>query len=108
MEKIMRCVALLLVLVVSQVASAQYGGDKDQAATDLKSLPWQRGPGSGSIAGKATIKLSGQDAFLAEQGTKKLLVLMGNPPRDGHYAIVPTTDENWVGVFAFNPSGYVR
>jgi uncharacterized membrane-anchored protein len=34
---------------------------------------------------------------------------MGNPPRDGHYAIVPTTDdETWIGVFSFAPLGYVR
>jgi uncharacterized membrane-anchored protein len=103
----MRFLVLVLALLSAIHTSAQTP-EKDQAAAEWRSLPWERGPGSGTIASKATVKLGKDDAFLGEQGARKLLVLMGNPPRDGYYAVVPTTNENWVGVFMFDPAGYVR
>lgn len=104
----LRLLSLLVLVLLGTFAAAQTPQSADQFATEFRNLPWQRGPGSANIAGKATLKLGKEDAFLADQGTKKLLQLMGNPPWDNHYSIVPITNENWVGVFAFDPSGYVK
>jgi uncharacterized membrane-anchored protein len=99
---------LALLLAAIPIAGFAQPTSQEQYVTEFRNLPWQRGPASADVGGKATIKLGPQDAFLGDQGTKKLLALMGNPARDGHYALVPTTAEDWVGVFTFNPTGYVK
>lgn len=103
----MRIRIALLAVLISCSASAQRI-DQSPDADEFAKLPWQEGPGTASIAGKATLTLTDKDAFLGEEGTRRLLVLMQNPPRNGHYAILPLANENWVGVFAFDASGYVK
>jgi len=73
----------------------------------LSALKWQFGPSQGKISNRATIKIPKDYAFLDADNTKHFLELMGNPPRDGHYAIAPRSFK-WFAVFYFDPMGYVK
>ena len=98
----------LLLLIAAWPAQAQ-GPQRDAnyIIQELQKLGWQRGPGDGAIAGKATIKIPDGFAFLDERNTRRFLELMGNPPRDGHYMIAPAKLD-WFAVFSFDPVGYVK
>jgi uncharacterized membrane-anchored protein len=95
----------LLALLVPGFAHAQ----REPAAIiqELQKLAWQRGPGEGKIATKATIRIPDGYVFLDDGNTRRFLELMGNPPRDGHYMIAPASLD-WFAVFTFDPVGYVK
>lgn len=99
----------LLLLVFATPALAQSPGSRDAnyVLQELQKLAWQKGPGDGAIAGKATIKIPQGYAFLDERNTRRFIELMGNPPRDGHYMIAPASLD-WFAVFSFDPIGYVK
>ncbi len=99
----------LLLLVFATPALAQSTGSRDAnyVLQELQKLAWQKGPGDGAIAGKATIKIPQGYAFLDERNTRRFIELMGNPPRDGHYMIAPASLD-WFAVFSFDPIGYVK
>jgi uncharacterized membrane-anchored protein len=97
--------ALLLPLLSPPPARAQGGGST--IALELQKLAWQKGPGEGTIAGKAKIRIPEGYAFLDEKNTRRFVELMGNPPRDGHWMIAPQSLD-WFAVFSFDPVGYVK
>jgi len=92
--------------LATAVCGAMAQGKADPAE-EFRKLPWVAGPEDGRIAGQATIKLGDRFGFLGEQGTSKFLELNGNPPRPGHYTLVPR-EGDWFAVFHFNADGYVR
>ena len=98
---------LFLLLVFAAPALAQGPRDANYVLQELQKLAWQKGPGDGAIAGKATIKIPQGYAFLDERNTRRFIELMGNPPRDGHYMIAPASLD-WFAVFSFDAIGYVK
>ena len=98
-------VFLLALLLAPALAQAQR--DPGTVMQELQKLAWQRGPGSGAIGARATIRLPEGYRFLDEKNTRRFLELMGNPPRDGHYMVAPA-NVDWFAVFSFDPVGYVK
>jgi uncharacterized membrane-anchored protein len=96
---------LALILLLPAFAHAQR--ESSTIIEELQKLAWQRGPGEGKIAAKATIRIPEGYSFLDERNTRRFLELMGNPPRDNHYLIAPANID-WFAVFAFDPVGYVK
>ena len=101
--------ALILLLAFAAPAHAQGPAQRDAGYVlqELQKLAWQKGPGDGAIAGKATIRIPQGFAFLDERNTRRFIELMGNPPRDGHYMIAPASLD-WFAVFSFDSIGYVK
>jgi len=98
--------ALLLVILLAASLTA-FGQSKVDPADEMRKLPWVTAPESGRIGDQATMRLDDKHLFLGEQGTSRFLELSGNPPRGGHYALVPKEGE-WFAVFSFKADGYVR
>ena len=101
----MKTLIALLLAVLAAPALAQK--DPEQARRELASLEWQKGPGSGKIAGKAEIAIADKHLFLDEKNTRRFLELTGNPPRDGHYTYAPASLA-WFAIFSFSDTGYVK
>ncbi len=100
--------SLLLALpFIAAVAQAQQPREANTIIQELQKLAWQRGPGEGTVAGKAKIRIPEGYAFLDERNTSRFIELMGNPPRDGHYTIAPARLD-WFAVFSFDAIGYVK
>jgi uncharacterized membrane-anchored protein len=74
---------------------------------EMRKLAWQKGPTSGQIGAKATIKVPEGYVFLDEKNTSRFLELAGNPPRGGHYLFAPQSLD-WFAVFSFESTGYVK
>jgi len=102
--KLLRACALALLLLP---CLAQAQRDPNAILQELDKLAWQRGPGEGVIAGKATVRIPQGYAFLDDKNTRRFLEIMGNPPRDGHYLFAPA-DLSWFAVFSFDPVGFVK
>ena len=100
---------LRALLMLALLAPALAGAQRDPTAImqELQKLAWQRGPGEGAIGARAKIRIPEGYRFLDEQGTRRFLELMGNPPRDGHWMIAPA-NLDWFAVFSFDPVGYVK
>jgi len=96
-------VSFLLFLWSGLTASAQ----EDELTRQVEALPWLTAPSSGLLGDVAQIKLGGNLRFLGSPATAKFLELNGNPPRDNHFTLAPSSI-NWFAVFAFDASGYVR
>jgi uncharacterized membrane-anchored protein len=105
----MGLVRVLILLLVFAVPAHAQGPQRDAhyVLQELPKLAWQKGPGEGTIAGKATIRIPQGFAFLDERNTRRFIELMGNPPRDGHYMIAPASLD-WFAVFSFDAIGYVK
>ncbi|HTP62032.1 MAG TPA: DUF2167 domain-containing protein [Burkholderiales bacterium] len=101
---LIRVLALTALLLPALVQAQR---DPATIIRELQKLAWQRGPGSGAIAGKATIQIPQGYAFLDDRNTRRFLELMGNPPRDNHFMIAPA-NLDWFAVFSFDPVGYVK
>jgi uncharacterized membrane-anchored protein len=102
-----RVLPFVLALIFVLPAIAQRQPDPAAVIQELRKLAWQRGPGEGKIAAKATIRIPDGYAFLDDGNTRRFLELMGNPPREGHYMIAPA-NLDWFAVFSFDPVGYVK
>src|SRR5262245_15203613 len=101
----MRIFTALLLLVLSAPLLAQK--DPDAIKRELAGLQWQKGPGSGKIAGKAEIAIADNHVFLDDRNTRRFLELTGNPPRDGHYTYAPASLA-WFAIFSFSDTGYIK
>src|SRR5262245_7398503 len=101
----MRLVILLVLCLISAPGFAQR--DPEQINQQLQSLAWQKGPGTGQIAGKAEIAIAPNYVFLDAANTRRFLELTGNPPRDGHYTYAPAS-LNWFAIFSFSDTGYIK
>jgi uncharacterized membrane-anchored protein len=101
----MRIAIAVLLACLSALSFAQR--DPQQILQEMRNLAWQKGPGTGQIAGKAQIAIPENHLFLDSPNTRRFLELMGNPPRDGHYTYAPSS-LNWFAVFSFSDSGYIK
>ena len=89
---------LIALLLTALAAPGLAQKDPEQAKRELASLEWQKGPGSGKIAGKAEIAIADNHVFLDDRNTRRFLELTGNPPRDGHYTYAPSSFA-WFAIF---------
>jgi uncharacterized membrane-anchored protein len=102
-----RWLPLALLALAAVAAAADEPSTKDSTSEQIRQLPWIAGPAEAKIGDKATLQITKDFQFLDAPGTKKFLQLLGNPPSDNHYALVPTQG-SWFAVFSFSPDGYVR
>ena len=79
----------------------------DTQGKQIRELDWKLEPAVGSIAGKATVPLSGGLRFLDSGPTDKFMTLTGNLPRKDSY-LLGRNDLGWFAVFDFVPEGYVK
>ncbi len=93
-------------------ACATFGGDAVLAQTPTQAAPetqlnWQTAPAVGKVAGKAEIKLTGDQVFLDSRETDKFMQLTGNlPMSDGHTLAVKSAD--WFAILSYVDEGYVK
>ncbi len=87
------------------LAAAQPGDEAVQK--QLAELQWLEAGASGSIAGKAVFKASGEFTYLNAADTDKFLQINGNPPQGSSYTIAPVKG-SWFGILHFAPEGYVK
>jgi uncharacterized membrane-anchored protein len=102
-----RWLPLALLAFVACAAAADDAAKQDSVTEEIRKLPWIAGPTEAKIGDKATLKLTQDYQFLEAPGSKKFLQLLGNPPSDNHYTLVPTHG-SWFAVFSFSPDGYVK
>ena len=100
-----KSVAAWLCLVGFVSLSAAAPTSQDEAAAGFKALKWERGPVSGALSDKATIKLPDGVAYLDEGNSSKFLELTGNVPAPHHNIVA---SEDWFAAFSFDPVGYVK
>jgi uncharacterized membrane-anchored protein len=86
-------------------------GDADKDGSDksnpMAALQWQIGPGTDTIASKATLNVPADVVYIDEANSTKFLELSGNIPHPGNF-IVASKKDNWWATFSFNPIGYVK
>jgi uncharacterized membrane-anchored protein len=71
----------------------------------ISALEWQRGPTTGQVSDKASLKLDSGLAMLDMQNSDKFLQINGNPPSATRNVIAA---EGWFAAFQFEPVGYVK
>lgn len=77
-------------------------------ASALSDLPWQFGPAKVQVGPQATIEVPDGYAFLDPEGTKRLNVLMENPPDETDTYTLAPTDMRWTAFFDYDDIGYVK
>jgi uncharacterized membrane-anchored protein len=98
----------VLVAVVAGLSfSAPSLAQDDSQGKQIRELDWKLEPAVGSIAGKATVPLTGGLRFLDSGPTDKIMTLTGNLPRKDSY-LLGRNDLGWFAVFDFVPEGYVK
>src|SRR5688572_20993021 len=70
-------------------------------------LNWQRGPGNGTIDGRATIAIPDGFVFLDAGETKKYVEMSQNLSAGDEYLFAPEQG-GWEAYFSFGPEGYVK
>lgn len=98
-----RFLAILLAAVAMSFSFATNAQDNP-----LADLPWQFGPTTGTIGGRATIKVPEGYAFLGPEGTRKLNVIMQNPDSGKDTYTFAPEDMTWTAYFEFNETGYIK
>ena len=78
---------------------------EDDTVTQMRALPWQRGPATSTIGDKATVKLPEHAAYLNAGGAGKFLTLTGNLPSPNTSIL---SGGSWWAALDFNPIGYVK
>jgi uncharacterized membrane-anchored protein len=71
----------------------------------ISALEWQRGPVTGQVSDKASLKLESGLSMLDMQNSDTFLQINGNPPFAARNVIA---EEGWFAVFQFEPVGYVQ
>lgn len=99
MKRWMALAALVAPMVCVAADSAEDAGKA------IRSLPWQRGPASGTISGKGTLKLPQGTGLLDQKSSGKFLEYTGNLPSDEHNILM---GDGWWAAFDFHPVGYVK
>jgi uncharacterized membrane-anchored protein len=70
---------------------AQNPQEAEGPQAELRKLDWQKGPTSGRIAGKASLKVPEGYVFLDDGNTRRYFKLVGNPPIDNHFLFAPAS-----------------
>ncbi len=99
--------AFLCLLSASLLPALARGEPEEDRGAQIRALPWQQGPTTGAVAGKASIKVPQGHVYLDAKNTHRFLELTGNPPDDLHTLVAPASLK-WLAFFAFNDSGYVK
>lgn len=103
-------VSLLLLgtLLLPDAGSAQSVG------TTFEDIPWETGPGIGSLGSEAQVGVPAGCLFTGRNGTRQFMELLENPV-DGHERGVLfcegsrySDDDPWFVVFSYADDGYVR
>jgi uncharacterized membrane-anchored protein len=97
--------ALVAAILAACALHAFAAEAEDPTAAEMRKLPWQRGPATGTIDSKSSIAVPKDAAFLDAAGGSKFLELNGNPPSPG-VSILATN--SWFAAFDFRPVGYVK
>jgi uncharacterized membrane-anchored protein len=98
---------LLLLLAVTAPSMGQEPEGQGSVGTQIQNLGWKIGPSEGKIAGRATIAIPANFAFLSAADTSKFLTLMRNLPRTDSYTFAPQ-DLSWFSIFDFEDTGYIK
>ncbi|HVZ44049.1 MAG TPA: DUF2167 domain-containing protein [Ramlibacter sp.] len=106
LANVLRLVFAAVTLGAAAMCWAQMPQSQQDAAAQLRALPWVTAPTAGNIAGKATVDLTGM-RFLDPDGTNRFMTLTGNLPRANSY-VLGRTDLGWWAVLDFLPEGLVK
>lgn len=79
-----------------------------EAPNPIAELPWQVGPAKGAIGTRATVDVPKGYVFLGAEGTRRLEVLLENPPSTGDLYTLAPEDLNWLAFFTFSEVGYIK
>lgn len=101
----MRSVVLAVLALAATVVFQTRGVAQENPVGEL---PWQLGPTKADIADRATIALPESYAFLGAEDTRKLNVLLENPPTGADEYTVAPDDLNWIAFFNFSETGYIK
>jgi uncharacterized membrane-anchored protein len=105
MKLIRTACAFLAVAALSCAALAATPRSDDEIREQMRALPWQPGPATGSLGDKATLRIPADGALLPQGEGTKFLELNGNLPNPGASVIV---GGNWWATFGFIDEGYVK
>lgn len=97
--------AVLAISLTLAAFSALAAPSEEEIQSQIRTLAWQRGPGAGSLSGKAAIQIPADGAMLAYADSSKFLELLGNLPSADSNIVV---GENWFAAFSFVEEGYVK
>src|SRR3546814_3199307 len=106
-----RCTGLLagiFLLFIAGLAVAQTDGAQAEEQGPFAQLPWEFGPTTGTLGGRATIDIPEGYAFLDAEGAARFNEIAENPPTGVNEYVVAPTDLRWVAFFSFNEVGYVK
>lgn len=78
----------------------------EHAKQVLSSLKWIQGPTTARVGSEATFKVPEGYVFLGPDDTRKIMELLGNPPKDGEFFFAPQ-NLSWFGVFSYAETGHV-
>ena len=99
--------ALCLALAPLGVLAQQSGQNEQDKAAVFRSLQWQRGPLTVTVAGNSTLVVPAGYVFLDEKNTTKFLELSENIGSDSEVLVAPESLD-WTAYLSFDPSGYVK
>lgn len=99
------CVAIFACLSFAAPAFAQ---DANEGDNPVLQLPWQKGPTTGRIGTRATIRIPEGYVFLDAPATRRLNELFENPSSDTDEYVVAPESLEWMAYFNFNDIGYVK
>jgi uncharacterized membrane-anchored protein len=77
-------------------------------ASDISELPWKVGPVTVQVGPQATLDVPRGYAFLDPEGTKRLNVLMENPPDQADTYTLAPEGMAWAAYFDYDDIGYVK
>ena len=99
--------ALFLALAPLGALAQQSGQSEQDKAAVFRSLQWQRGPLTVTVAGNSTLVVPAGYVFLDEKNTTKFLELNENIGNDSEVLVAPESLD-WTAYLSFDPSGYVK
>src|SRR3546814_11516413 len=96
-----RCTGLLagiFLLFIAGLAVAQTDGAQAEEQDPFAQLPWEFGPTTGTLGGRATIDIPEGYAFLDAEGAARFNEIAENPPTGVHeYVVAPSSAERRLG-----------
>lgn len=77
-------------------------------AERISDLPWKMGPTKVEMGPQASLEVPAGYAFLDPAGTRRLDVIMHNPPGDAQTYTLAPESLDWVAYFDYDDVGYVK
>lgn len=97
--------AVLVISLTLATICAVAAPSQEEIQSQIRALAWQRGPGVGSLSGKAAIQIPADGAMLAYADSSRFLELLGNLPSTDSNIVI---GGNWFAAFSFVDEGYVK